>query len=358
MRPSVAWSRTSARLPAFTLLLVMLVPGQCGGPSGKDVGGDGNPFTGECKVEFEETVGGTLHRYPEMLNEDLRLVAGKAIFTCGRPPNTHHATASLEKRRQGAGAQWVVADRQQSSRVPRPKEALFLRGTCDFGETQYWRVHVEIKGTARQADGRVEAFEVEGRKPGGPDHLPGEEMSSMRPGIDDGGVLLLANDGGSWVMLNLSGQPVYRNDALATDDAAGACDWAHHIVTALTDAPPHRPGNTITGVRCYTFHECDGVVQAELSAGRTHHDGQGWVRVDGRGEVTHRNDDIGRDDADAALDWANKITAPGLVPVRRSRWRASIGRFPDGTYYDADGRLGRQRLRRAWNRMLTWAGAP
>lgn len=180
----------------------------------------------------------------------------------------------------------------------------------------------------------------------------------MRPGVDDGGVLLLQHDGRSWVMLNLSGQAVYRNDELPAHDAAGACDWAHDVVTALVEAPPPRPGNMITGVRCYTFHERDGVVQAELSAGRVHHDGQGWVLVDGRGEVTERNDNIRHDEANAALDWANKVAACIPQPARRGRWRASVSHFQNGTYYDVHGGLGRQRLRRAWNRMLTWTGAP
>ncbi|MGQ0779178.1 MAG: methyltransferase domain-containing protein [Pseudonocardiales bacterium] len=182
-------------------------------------------------------------------------------------------------------------------------------------------------------------------------------MSTMRPGVDDGGVLLLQHDGRSWVMLNLSGQAAYRNDELPAHDAASACDWAHDVVTAIVETAPPRPGNIITGVRCYTFQELNGVVHAELSAGRVHHDGQGWVLVDGRGEVTSRNDSIPHD-GDAALDWANKVAAGIPQPTRRGRWRVSVGRFQDGTYYDVHGRLGRQPLRRAWNRMLTWAGAP
>lgn len=160
----------------------------------------------------------------------------------------------------------------------------------------------------------------------------------MRPGVDDGGVLLLQHDGRSWVMLNLSGQAAYRNDELLAHDAAGACDWAHDVVTAIVEAPPPRPGNIITGVRCYTFHERDAVVQAELSPGWVHHHGPGWVLVDGRGEVTDRNDNIGHDDGDAALDWASKAPAWILRPAWRGKWRVSVGRFQDGTY-----------LRRTWS---------
>jgi len=74
---------------------------------------------------------------------------------------THDATAWLEKRRQGAGAEWKTVDGQQTSRMPQPKEALFLRGTCEFGETAYWRVRVQINGTVRQDNGRIDAFAVE-----------------------------------------------------------------------------------------------------------------------------------------------------------------------------------------------------
>lgn len=180
----------------------------------------------------------------------------------------------------------------------------------------------------------------------------------MRPGVDDGGVLLLHHDGRSWVMLNLSGRAVHRNDELVAADTAGACDWAHNIITTIADTLPPRPGNTITGIRCYTLHERDGVVQAELSAGRVHHDGQRWVLVDAHGDVTERNDSIRRDDDAVALDWANKIIASRPDAFRRGKWRASIGRFPDGTYCDVRGQLGHQRLRRAWNRILTWTTFP
>ncbi|MGQ0775699.1 MAG: hypothetical protein ACT4NY_14985 [Pseudonocardiales bacterium] len=178
----------------------------------------------------------------------------------------------------------------------------------------------------------------------------------MRPGVDDGGVLLLHHDGWSWVMLNLGGHPAYRNDDISAADTAGACDWAHDIATAIADTPPPRPRNTVAGVRCYTFHERDGVVQAELSAGRIHHDGQGWVLVNAHGDVTRRNETIPRGDDGAALGWANQVIAATSGTARHGKWRANIGRFPQGTYCDVQGRLGRQRLRRAWNQMLAWTG--
>lgn len=174
----------------------------------------------------------------------------------------------------------------------------------------------------------------------------------MRAGVDDGGVLMLQHDGQSWVMLNLNGQAAYRNGQLAPDDGVGACRWAHAIVETIADVAPAEPGNAITDVRFYTFWERDGMVQAELSAGGLHHDGRGWVLVDVNGEVAHRNDGITIDDTQAASAWADTHRAPGRRPSWRSRLRVDVGRFPDGTYGDPDGRLGRQRLRRAWNRML------
>jgi hypothetical protein len=150
-----------ARMRALAVTLALLAVTACNGPAGKDVGGDGNPLTGECKVEFEETVSGTPHRYPEMLDVEQRLVVGKVIFTCDKAPRTHNATAYLEKRRQGAGADWRTVDIGQMSRIPRPKDSIFLRGTCEFGQTEYWRVRVEVNGTIEQADGTVDAFAMD-----------------------------------------------------------------------------------------------------------------------------------------------------------------------------------------------------
>lgn len=180
-------------------------------------------------------------------------------------------------------------------------------------------------------------------------------MTAVRAGVDDGGVLLLQHDGRCWVMLNLSGTAVYRNEALAVDDAKGACRWAHTIVAMLADRVPDEPQNAITAVRCYTFHERDGALCAELTPGRVHNDGHGWVLVDGRGEITHRNQQLDAEDHDGALAWANTIAPVGRRTGWRDRWRVEVGRFPDGTYGDAHGRLGQQRLRRAWNRLLASA---
>lgn len=85
------------------------------------------------------------------------------------------------------------------------------------------------------------------------------------------------------------------------------------------------------------------------------HDGRSWVMVNERSEVVYRNEEIAFDD-DTAVNWADRMIAshPGYAPPR-SRWRVNVGVFPDRTYCDSHGRLGRQRLRRAWNRILDWA---
>jgi hypothetical protein len=169
-------------------------------------------------------------------------------------------------------------------------------------------------------------------------------------------VLILARQEPSWVLLNLSGQAVYHNDEIGADDAARACDWAHETVTALADTAPSQPANAIVGVRCYTFHERDGSIEARLSSGMAHYDGNGWVVVDADGEAIDRNDGISEEDSDSALAWAHKLLTerPGYQQPR-SRWAVNVGVFPDGTYGDRYGVLGPQRMRRAWNRLLKWA---
>ena len=180
----------------------------------------------------------------------------------------------------------------------------------------------------------------------------------MRPGVDDGGVLILARQEQSWVLLNLNGQAVYRNDEIGVDDAVRACDWAHETVTTLADAVQPQPANAIVAVRCYSFHERGGRIEARLSPGMVHYDGDGWVVVDADGEVIDRNNGIGEEDGDAALGWAAEIISsqPGYSPPGRRR--LNVGQFPDGTYSDPEGLLGPQRLRRSWNRLLTWTRVP
>jgi hypothetical protein len=143
----------------WVLVAVLLVPAQCVYPSDRSVGGDNNPATGACLIEFEETVAGEHHRYPYLASAELRLVIGKAIMTCERPPASQHATADLETRKPGAGQEWRSRYQISSARVPRPKEALFVKASCDRGTVAYWRVHLRITGTLVQADGRSDHFD-------------------------------------------------------------------------------------------------------------------------------------------------------------------------------------------------------
>ena len=87
-------------------------------------------------------------------------------------------------------------------------------------------------------------------------------------------------------------------------------------------------------------------------------DGGSWVLVDERGEVVYRNEEIAEHD-DAAFVWADKMikSHPGYRPPR-GRWRVNVGVFPDGSYGDPHGHLGRQRLRRTWNHLLDLARVP
>lgn len=137
------------------LLLVLLIPTQCGSLPNKDLGGDRNRWTGACKIEFEETLGDGTHQYPEFRPGGW--VAGKVIMTCdqGPPPDTQNTTIHLEFWRDDA---WRQVNRNTSQEVPAPKAAVYTQGTCRDG---YWRVRVGISGTARQAEGAITRFQSE-----------------------------------------------------------------------------------------------------------------------------------------------------------------------------------------------------
>lgn len=149
------------RAHAVALLMIVLIPTQCGVPAGKDVGGDNNPATGDCSITYEETVGGEHHRYPYLINAEQRLMAGKVLFTCTRPPTSHRATAWLETRRTGAGQQWRSVYDDSMARIPNPKDSIFLRGHCDRGTVAYWRIKVKLTGSGTDPQGRATNFEVE-----------------------------------------------------------------------------------------------------------------------------------------------------------------------------------------------------
>ena len=153
-------------IKAVALLAAALIPAQCGAvPPGEDVGGDGNPSTGFCEISYEETAGGVRHRYPLLLDPSLRLIAGKVIFTCDRAPKSHHASGVLQTRWSGAGQPWRDVDRQESSRIPRPKDSLFLRGHCDPRTVAYWRVLVTVEGAGPDVNGKPNPFKAEDQSP-------------------------------------------------------------------------------------------------------------------------------------------------------------------------------------------------
>jgi len=147
---------------ATIAVVLVFVPAQCGhGGGDRSAGGDNNPRTGGCSIEFEETVAGVHHRYPYLADVRLRLVIGKAIMVCDRPPASQHATAELQTRRSGAGQPWLSRYQISSAHVPRPKEALFVKASCDRATVAYWRVHLRITGTVVQGDGTTDHFAEE-----------------------------------------------------------------------------------------------------------------------------------------------------------------------------------------------------
>jgi hypothetical protein len=151
----------------MVMVAALLVSTQCGVPYGRSEGGDGNPSTGSCEIQFEETVSGVHLRYPVLYLPEERFVAGKVIFVCDLPPRTHFAVAFLQTRRSGAGQQWLDVRREESRRIPRPKEAIFLPGHCDPRTVAYWRVKVTIEGATEDESGlhpfKEEAYSRENR---------------------------------------------------------------------------------------------------------------------------------------------------------------------------------------------------
>lgn len=153
------------RFRAVALGLALVIPAQCAAPPGKDAGGDNNPQTGECTIAFAESVGGKDYRYPFLADKPLRLIAGKVIFVCSHPPTSHQATAFLETRRSGSGQQWREVYQDSMTRVPNPKDSIFLRGTCDPRTVGYWRVRVNVSGEGVDRGGKRVAFAREDLSP-------------------------------------------------------------------------------------------------------------------------------------------------------------------------------------------------
>jgi hypothetical protein len=127
-----------------TLVAVLLVATQCGYAGGGNRNGQAG--SGNCEYSFEETtVDGVHHRYPELNLPERRFVAGKVLFTCvGRLPKSHHAVATLQTRRSGAGQDWRNVRREEMRRIPNPKDSLFMPGHCDPHTVAYWRIELRI----------------------------------------------------------------------------------------------------------------------------------------------------------------------------------------------------------------------
>jgi len=166
--------------------------------------------------------------------------------------------------------------------------------------------------------------------------------------LPDWGCLALHHDGQSWVLVHQNGARLRRTDQIPSADATAARRWMREVIVSHTDATPDGMGYDADAYLLQ--RQPDGTLTATPTGGFSH-DGRGWVLVDRLGHVAHRNDDIDADDHDTAVDWAHRINTSERGH-RRRRWRLHIGQFPDGTYYDPRRRLGPQRARRTWNRLL------
>jgi hypothetical protein len=158
----------------------------------------------------------------------------------------------------------------------------------------------------------------------------------------DEGYVGLGHDGQRWAIHDQNGRIVASRADIAASDHAGARTWLLDVLTTVAAVPE---GTGDAAVSYVLEATPEGTVAKPV--GSFHFDGQGWVVTDEHGRVVHRNDMLTEDDYDDAVDWADGIFKSR--PGRRWRWRFQIGRFPDGTYGDVHGRLGRQRGRRAWN---------
>lgn len=150
----------SGKVPRALVAFLVMVPlagcePETGSP-GKGVGDDGNPWTGACKIEYDETVGGVRHRYPELAPGG-EYVTGKVIFTCdqGPPPMTQHARLYLQFHRDGS---WRQVAFNESGEVPRPRATVYTQGRCRSGS---WRLQVRVTGRARGPDGKTIEFDEE-----------------------------------------------------------------------------------------------------------------------------------------------------------------------------------------------------
>jgi hypothetical protein len=149
---------------AVVVVLALSLQDGCGsvGP-GSDAGGDSNPRTGECEINYAETVGGTRFSYPFFTrgSQGERIIVAKVIVRCGQPPETHHLVFELQRRRTGAGERWRQVKFRETSEIPRPVVTIYDQGHCDAGVTEIWRIYVKVTGTGVTESGERVPFEVE-----------------------------------------------------------------------------------------------------------------------------------------------------------------------------------------------------
>jgi hypothetical protein len=161
--------------------------------------------------------------------------------------------------------------------------------------------------------------------------------------LPDWGFVLLHHDGQAWRLTHQDERVLYRNADIAPDEMTVARRWAAALMTDLA-ATPDGMGHHAD---MYGLDRCDGQLTA-MPVGGLGRDDLGWILVDGLGHVTHRAGDIDHDDQKAANRRVERIYRARRPP----RWRLNVGVFPDGSYGDYHGVLGRQRARRAWNQVL------
>jgi len=156
------------------------------------------------------------------------------------------------------------------------------------------------------------------------------------------GFVVLYHDGRSWLVDHQARGTLYRNSELAAGEVRAAKRWAAGLMPSLAPVPDGMGYHS----HVYGVDYRDGQLVA-VPVGGLSRDDRGWVLVDGLGHVTHRAEDIGHDDQEAANRWAESLN--GGKRVRSRSLRLNVGQFPDGSYGDDHGALGRQRLRRVWN---------
>jgi hypothetical protein len=164
--------------------------------------------------------------------------------------------------------------------------------------------------------------------------------------LPDWGFVMACHDGSAWLLTHQGGAVLRRTDDIPAEDRAAARAWVRQIVVSEADDTPDGMGHD---AEIYLLDRDPTRGLVARPSGGFSHDGTGWVYVDNLGHVTHRNDEIGLDEYDAALDWVDGVIRSQPSYRRRRVRRLNVGVLPDGSYGHWGRPLGPQRLRRAWN---------